>query len=173
MNGFEVEIRAKILQVVSHGAITGWNGSLNDWESVEEGAQRSGRTPERSQWRMVREVFVADTDAEAWRMSVKSHMGRMYREYFLPLLSNFGFFEYLKHDPDVPDSDVTPEYCAKHNWIVGSPDTVARKITEMSEGVGGFGTLLMLGFDYADDADAWHNSLRLLSEEVLPKVAHL
>ena len=143
------------------------------WESVEEGAQRSGRTPERSQWRMVREVFVADTDAEAWRMSVKSHMGRMYREYFLPLLSNFGFFEYLKHDPDVPDSDVTPEYCAKHNWIVGSPDTVARKITEMSEGVGGFGTLLMLGFDYADDADAWHNSLRLLREEVLPKVAHL
>jgi alkanesulfonate monooxygenase SsuD/methylene tetrahydromethanopterin reductase-like flavin-dependent oxidoreductase (luciferase family) len=143
------------------------------WESVEIGAQRSGRTPDRSEWRMVREVFVADTDEEAWRMSVGSHMGRMYREYFLPLLSNFGFFEYLKHDPDVPDSDITPEYCAKHNWIVGSPDTVAEKIEEMSDGVGGFGTMLMLGFDYADDSEAWHNSLRLLSEEVLPRVAHL
>ena len=122
---------------------------------------------------MVREVFVAETDAQAWKMSVESHMGRMYREYFLPLLSNFGFFEYLKHDPDVPDSDITPEYCARHNWIVGSPDTVVEKIEEMSDGVGGFGTMLMLGFDYADDSEAWHNSLRLLSQEVLPRVAHL
>ena len=82
-------------------------------------------------------------------------------------------YEFLKHDPDVPDSDITPEYCATHNWIVGSPETVAEKIEEMSDGVGGFGTLLTLGFDYADDSEAWHESLSLLSEEVLPKVAHL
>ncbi|MDH3977126.1 MAG: lipoprotein-releasing ABC transporter permease subunit [Gammaproteobacteria bacterium] len=35
MNGFEYEIRAKILQVVSHGAITGWDGSLEDWRNAE------------------------------------------------------------------------------------------------------------------------------------------
>ena len=50
------------------------------------------------------------------------------REYFLPLLGSFGFLDYLKHDPAVPDSDVTPEYCAKHNWLVGSPSTVAEKL---------------------------------------------
>jgi hypothetical protein len=77
---------------------------------------------------LVREVFVAETDAEAWKLSVGGMMGRMMREYFLPLLGNFGFLEYLKHDPDVPDSDVTPEYCAKHNWLVGSPATVAEKL---------------------------------------------
>ncbi len=100
-------------------------------------------------------------------------MGRMYREYFLPLLNNFGFFEFLKHDPSVPDSDITPEYCARHNWIVGSPDTVAEKIQQMQADVGGFGCLLVLGFDYVDDSEAWHNSLRLLKEEVLPRVAAL
>ena len=50
-----------------------WPMSLNlnpayvgsHWEAVEAGAARSGRTPKRSDWRMVREVFVADTDAEA------------------------------------------------------------------------------------------------------------
>ena len=56
-----------------------------------------------------------------------SYMGRMMREYFLPLLASFQFTEYLKHTPDVPDSDVTPEYCARHNWLVGSPATVARR----------------------------------------------
>jgi hypothetical protein len=47
---------------------------------------------------MVREVFVADTDEEAFRLSAGSYMGRMMREYFLPLLGQFGFLEYLKHD---------------------------------------------------------------------------
>jgi hypothetical protein len=37
-------------------------------------------------------------------------MGRMMREYFIPLLKEFDFLQYLKHDQNVPDSDVTPEY---------------------------------------------------------------
>ena len=36
MNGFEYEVRAKILNVVSHAAITGWNGRLDDHELVAE-----------------------------------------------------------------------------------------------------------------------------------------
>ena len=143
------------------------------WESVEIGAERAGRVPDRSEWRLVREVFVAETDEEAHRLSVQSHMGRMYREYFLPLLENFGFWEFLKHEPNVPDSDISPEYCAQHNWLVGSPDTVAEKLQAMHDEVGGFGCLLVLGFDYADTPEPWLNSLRLLKEEVLPKVAHL
>ncbi len=143
------------------------------WDAVEEGAARANRIPDRSEWRMVREVFVAETDEEAWKLSVESHMGRMYSEYFLPLLNNFGFWEFLKHNEDVPDSDISPEYCAQHNWIVGSPDTVAEKIATMQENVGGFGCLLVLGFDYMENTEAWLNSLSLLKEEVLPKVAHL
>ena len=72
------------------------------WESVEEGARRTGRTPQRAQWRLVREIFVADTDAEAWRLSVGNMMGRMMREYFLPLLTDVGVVEFLKHDPRSP-----------------------------------------------------------------------
>ena len=118
-------------------------------------------------------MFVAETDAEAWRLSVGGMMGRMMREYFLPLLANFGFLEYLKHHPDVPDSDVTAEYCAQHNWLIGSPATVAEKLERVYDDVGGFGQLLVFGFDYVDNPQAWHTSLRLLMQEVLPKVAHL
>ena len=36
MNGFEYEVREKILQVVSHASITGWDGRLDDYRAVEE-----------------------------------------------------------------------------------------------------------------------------------------
>ena len=73
----------------------------------------------------------------------------------------------------MPDSDVTVEYCASHNWLVGSPKTVAEKLEAIYDEVGGFGQLLVFGFDYEDNPEAWQNSLRLLQQEVLPRVAHL
>jgi alkanesulfonate monooxygenase SsuD/methylene tetrahydromethanopterin reductase-like flavin-dependent oxidoreductase (luciferase family) len=130
------------------------------WDSVEEGARRSGRTPSRADWRLLREIFVADTDEEAWRLSVGAQMGRMMREYFLPLLTNVGVIQFLKHDESVADSDVTPEYCAQHNWLIGSPATVVEKIERMYDEVG-IGSLLLFCFDYSDNPKAWHNSMRL------------
>jgi alkanesulfonate monooxygenase SsuD/methylene tetrahydromethanopterin reductase-like flavin-dependent oxidoreductase (luciferase family) len=118
---------------------------------------------------MVREVFVADTDDEAFRLSAGGMMGRQMREYFLPLLAAFGFTEYLKHDPSVPDSDVTPEYCARHNWLMGSPKTVAERLHRVYEEVGGFGTLLVFCFDYSENPRAWHHSMELLAREVMPQ----
>jgi alkanesulfonate monooxygenase SsuD/methylene tetrahydromethanopterin reductase-like flavin-dependent oxidoreductase (luciferase family) len=100
-------------------------------------------------------------------------MGRMMREYFLPLLKEFEFLQFLKHDQNVADSDVTAEYCARHNWIVGSPATVSEKIARIHDEVGGFGHLLVFGFDYVEHPQAWRHSLELLAQEVLPRVQHL
>ena len=125
---------------------------------------------------MVREIFVADTDEQAWEHSVNGMMGRMMREYFLPLLQAFGFSEYLKEDPTTPDEDVTVEYCAETNWFVGSPQTVAEKIEKVYAEVGGFGHLLLFGFDYSENeqaSEAWHHSMELMAKEVLPRIAHL
>ena len=143
------------------------------WHSVEEGARRSGRSPHRSEWRIVREIFVAETDAEARRWSLENMMGRMNREYFLGLLKDFAFTEYLKHDPSVPDADVTPEYLADHVWVIGSVETVAEKLAQMYKTVGGFGTVLHFIFDYADNPGPWQQSMELLMREVIPRVQHL
>jgi len=143
------------------------------WQAVEEGARRSGRTPHRSDWRVVREVFVADTDAEARRWSVGDMMGRMMREYLLPLFADFQFTPLFKHDPSVPDADLTPEYLVDHGWLVGSVDTVTEKLLQMYDDLGGFGTLLVLGFDYADNPEPWRQSMELLAKQVMPRVAHL
>jgi alkanesulfonate monooxygenase SsuD/methylene tetrahydromethanopterin reductase-like flavin-dependent oxidoreductase (luciferase family) len=146
---------------------------VTHWAAVEEGARRTGKTPKRSDWRVFKEVFVAETDEQAWELSVGGMMGRMMREYFLPLLGQFGYLKYLKHDESVPDSDVTPEYCAKHNWLIGSPETVARKMETIYNDIGGFGGILVFGFDYSDNPNAWHTSLRLLAEQVAPRIRHL
>jgi alkanesulfonate monooxygenase SsuD/methylene tetrahydromethanopterin reductase-like flavin-dependent oxidoreductase (luciferase family) len=142
------------------------------WDSVEAGAARSGRTVSRRDWRTVREVFVADTDEEAWQWSVDNMMGRMNREYFLPLLGAFGFSQFLKEHVD-DDVEVSVEYCAEHNWLIGSPETVATKLEKVYEAMGGFGYLLLFCFDYADNPEPWRRSMELLATEVLPRVEHL
>jgi len=74
-------------------------------------------------------------------------MGRMMGEYFLPLLGNFGFKDYLKHAPDVPDSDVTVDYCARHKLGRRLAVDGSREDRDIYREVGGFGTLLVFGFD--------------------------
>ena len=147
--------------------------SATHWHSVEEGAARTGKTPHRRDWRIVREIFVAETDAEARRWSADNMMGRMMREYLLPLLGDFGFTPLFKHDPDIPDADVTPEYLVDHGWLVGSVDTVTEKLAQMYQDLNGFGCLLHFIFDYADNPEPWRQSMELLTKQVLPRVAHL
>jgi len=143
------------------------------WDVVMEGAASTGRTPNRADWRMVREVLVADTDEEAWKLALGGGMARMTEEYSLTVVRAFGALPFLKHSPEVADSDVTVEYLARTSWLIGSPATVARKIEALYDQVGGFGVLLLLGFDYLDKPDAWRRSLELLATEVRPLIAHL
>ncbi len=143
------------------------------WAAVEAGAKAAGRAADRKDWRIVRNVLVADTDAEAIKLAKEGCMGRMEEDYALKLVKTFGMTGFLKHDPAVPDSDVDIDYMAEHNWIVGSPATVAAKIEAVHQQVGGFGVLLVLGFDYIEHSEAWRRSLELLANDVAPRLKHL
>ncbi len=140
------------------------------WEVYEEAAHAAGRDPNRATWRIVREVFVAETDAEARRWCLEGNMGRQEREYLLPLFRAFDFAQWMTSDPNVTPADLTPEYFVDHGWLVGSVETVTEKLLEMDRQVGGFGTLLVLGFDYADQPGPWRQSMELLAREVMPRV---
>ena len=97
----------------------------------------------------------------------------MMGEYFLPLLKAFGFEEFLAAPDAPPDSAIDVDYCAQHNWFVGSPETVAAKIEKVYSEVGGFGHLLLFCFDYADQPSVWQRSMELLAREVMPQLTHL
>ena len=139
------------------------------WDAVEEGAKRAGRPADRSTWRIARDVYVADTDEQARREAINGTLGRDYRDYFLRLLPKLRGFEMLKVDPAMPDAQVTLEYLCDNIWIVGSPQTVARKIATLSQDVGGFGMVLAIAHEW-QPRDAWERSMTLLAREVLPSL---
>jgi alkanesulfonate monooxygenase SsuD/methylene tetrahydromethanopterin reductase-like flavin-dependent oxidoreductase (luciferase family) len=74
-----------------------------------------------------------------------------------------------KLDPATPDEAVTPEYLLDHLWIVGDVDEVTARLRRLYDEVGGFGTLLVIGHEWLP-GDDWHRSMRLLAEEVLPRL---
>ena len=140
------------------------------WEAVEEGARRVGRQADRGTWRIARDVYVAETDEQARREAIGGTLGRDYRDYFLRLLPKLRGFEMLKVDPAMPDTQVTLDYLCDHIWLVGSPQTVARKIAALSEEVGGFGMLLAIAHEW-QPREGWVRSMTLLAREVLPRLA--
>jgi alkanesulfonate monooxygenase SsuD/methylene tetrahydromethanopterin reductase-like flavin-dependent oxidoreductase (luciferase family) len=139
------------------------------WEAVVEGAARVGRVPDRGEWRIIRDVYVAPTDAEARELAIGGVMGRCWREFLLPIYLGLGLGSFLKLDPSMPDEAVDLEYLADNLWFVGSPQTVADKIQHLQDQTGGFGYLTIISYDAADERETWDRSLRLLMEEVLPR----
>src|SRR5215475_1444058 len=140
------------------------------WDAVKTGTKRAGRIADRTSWRIARDVYVADSDAKARREAIGGTLGRDYREYFLKLLPKLRGFDMLKVDPDMPDAEVTLEYLCDNIWIVGSPETVARKLAKLYQEVGGFGTLLVIAHEWTPRA-AWEHSMRLLVEDVVPRLS--
>jgi len=138
------------------------------WEAVSEGAARTGRSPDRSQWRIIRDVYAAHTDQEARDFAINGMMGRCWEEFLLPLYLELGLGQMLKRSPAMPDSALDLEYLADNLWIVGSPSTVAKRIQTLQEGTGGFGYLLITSYDATDERDSWTESIRLLTESVMP-----
>jgi alkanesulfonate monooxygenase SsuD/methylene tetrahydromethanopterin reductase-like flavin-dependent oxidoreductase (luciferase family) len=138
------------------------------WDAVMKGAQKTGKAPSRAMWRINTPVVVADTDQEAFDLAVNGPTGRCFREYLLPLWTAAGLLPAFKEDPAMADSDVTVEYMARESWLVGSPETVRKKIAALQEKTGGFGCVLATVFDHLEDEAPWFRSLKLMAEKVLP-----
>ena len=139
------------------------------WTSVQEGAERAGRAADRGEWRIARDIFVAETTKEARREALSGVLARDFEQYFRLLIPKGRGMAILKEDPDMPDADVTSEYMLDNVWVVGSPDDVAAQLRELAHEVGGFGMLLAMAHEWTPEGP-WRESMRLLREEVLPKL---
>lgn len=141
------------------------------WELVEAGARSAGRQADRRQWHIARDIFVAPTSALA-RQRAHTVLGRNYITHQRPNRLGTIQMASTKLDPSIPDDAVDVDYLMENVWIVGDPAECAEKIHQLYEESGGFGTFLAITAD-SDDA-AWdHESLRLIMEQVGPRVEHL
>jgi alkanesulfonate monooxygenase SsuD/methylene tetrahydromethanopterin reductase-like flavin-dependent oxidoreductase (luciferase family) len=138
------------------------------WNSVEAGAARSGRTPSRRDWRLVKEVYVAATDDEAKKRAREGAMGRCWREYLLPFYVGAGMGPQFLADPSHSVEELDVDYLIEHSWLVGSPQTVVDKLGALQRRTGGFGALLAVLYDFSTEPEWWDESLQRLVSEVLP-----
>ena len=145
-----------------------------NWESISAGAARGARTPSRTDWRIAKQVYVAETTEQARKEAMQGALARDFSDYWMKLIGNsprgVGTFKY---DPDIPDEDVTPDYMLDNYWIVGDPDHCVEKIREMYDVSGGFGTLLVQTDDWGNGNAQFYRSMELLATEVLPAIEDL
>lgn len=141
------------------------------WDLVAEGASNANREPDRHQWRVARDVFVAPTAALA-RERACATLGRNYEVHQRPSRIGSIQIESTKIDPNMTDDEVTVDYLMEHIWIVGDPQECAQKIRDLYDDCGGFGTLLSIAAD-SDDPEWDHESLTLLHQDVGPLIADL
>ena len=144
-------------------------GGKNGWLPIE-GAAETDRIPNIDDWAVARETFVVDTDKEARDYARNGSMGKSYERYMLKLLlrgnSTNGYFDILKLDADMPDSDVTVDYLIAHVWIVDSMETVTERLQAIRAMSGKFGKPLMIAHDLGEPG-RWNHSAGLLSKTVL------
>ena len=126
------------------------------WQTYSAGATEAGLpAPARTRWRISRSILVADDEARAWDYALdeKSAFSRAY-EYLIAVLSGAKMLHITKHDPEVPDEQVTPEYLIKNLCIIGDVQSCVDQLAGLWETTGGFDTLLMIAHDW-DNRPLW------------------
>lgn len=143
----------------------------DQWQMVEEGAASTGKKADRRQWRVSRDVWVAETSKKA-REEARALLGRNYTQHQFPNRKAAKNLQGSKMDPSMPDEAIDVDYMMEHLWIVGDPQECADRIRQIYEEAGGFGTFLAISQDPDDSAQAFR-CLELLKEEVGPRLADL
>jgi alkanesulfonate monooxygenase SsuD/methylene tetrahydromethanopterin reductase-like flavin-dependent oxidoreductase (luciferase family) len=140
------------------------------WDAYSSSAIAAGNQPRRANWRIARDILIADTNEKARRLALDGVLARDWRDYFIPLLTKGKLLKLAKIDAAMSDDAVTLEYLCDNMWIVGDVETVTAKLRRLYDDVGGFGTLLAIGHEWYP-REEWLQSMQLLATEVVPRLA--
>lgn len=142
------------------------------WDTWEAAAQAKGFATDRARFRVTRDIFIADTDAEAKRLAIASGLGDAWKHYLFPIYKKFNLFEGIIADSgkNIDSSQVDMDFLAEHVWLCGSPETVIRKLQVVAEKTGGWGEIVVNSHDNMDNPAPYFESLQRLATEVAPKL---
>jgi len=150
------------LGLLSIGATTtgGFNALATNWEICTRKAQEHGKTVDRSQWRLVAPMHIAETREQAMA-DIAFGLGK-WIYYFqevgaLPLVP-----------PGVSVEEAARALIEMGLAVVGDPDDAIAQIERLERQSGGFGTLLLMDHNWA----AWERKKRsyeLIARYVMPR----
>jgi limonene 1,2-monooxygenase len=146
----------------------GFDALDSNWAAHMQACAEFGRPVDRSKWRVVASMHLAETKEQA------------YREMEHGVLALCGYFEGMGKRKlpwtDTPRSAIdwwtTNGYPVFGVATVGTPDDALETIRRLSEKTGGFGTFLFLAHNCADWA-ATKRSYELFAEYVMPACKQL
>ncbi len=149
--------------LLSIGATTaaGFDALALHWDVIEAEAKAHGKTVDRSKWRLVGMVHIADT------------MEQAYKDVEYGMEQWFHYFQAVAAFPQmaVPGNNVKEmiEFVNESGFgAIGTPDMAVAQIDRlMKQSNGGFGAYLMLAHNWADPA-ATHKSYELIARHVMP-----
>ena len=142
----------------------GYAALENTWQLVVDQAEKSGRDePDRADWRVLSIIHLADSRDQAIDDCT----------YGLQDFANyFGAAGFVPLSNPTDGAAGTPrefvaEYAGMGNCCIGTPGDAVAYIQDLIDQSGGFGTLLLLGHDWASPEDTI-DSYRLFSQKVIP-----
>jgi alkanesulfonate monooxygenase SsuD/methylene tetrahydromethanopterin reductase-like flavin-dependent oxidoreductase (luciferase family) len=141
------------------------------WANYAEGKKKVGITPNPSEWRVARTVFVADDDkvAAAYGRHDANSPYRFYYKQLQTKLTKAGRHAVFKERLDQPDHEVTYEFVLERLCIYGTVNKVVDQLLALREQVGDFGELVYAGMDWVDKK-LGQRSMELMATEVMPRV---
>jgi alkanesulfonate monooxygenase SsuD/methylene tetrahydromethanopterin reductase-like flavin-dependent oxidoreductase (luciferase family) len=155
--------------IISANIIPTWS-IASHWATYAQACAELGKPARGDNWRVARNVMVAESDAEAQDRFGDDGSNRYFFTYIRDVLARVNVLSILKPRPDMTDEEATAETIMAECVIHGAPATVLDKLVGLRERVGPFGTLLMTGLDWSGPNEARERAaMRLLAHEVMPK----
>jgi limonene 1,2-monooxygenase len=132
------------------------------WDVMEERAQTFGTVADRSKWRLVGLMHIAETREQA------------YRDVEYGILN---WFDYFQHTAAFPQMDVGSSSAVREaiDFVnesglgsIGTPDDAVEQIERLQKQSGGFGCYMTLCHEWANP-EATRRSYELIAQNVFPR----
>lgn len=152
------------LSLLSIGATSagGFNALASNWGIAEDTAREHGQTVDRSGWRLVGPVHVAETREKARenvRFGLERWIDYMTKVAALPLAPP-------------PGADPVEHMISTGFAVIGTPDDFVQQMERLQEQSGGFGCFLNLDHHWADWAET-RRSYELIARYAIPRINQL
>jgi len=136
----------------------GFNALASNWAIAEEQAAQYGKTMDRSGWRLVGPMHIAETREQA-RADVRFGLEKW--AYYFSEIANL---------PVIPvgDGDPIDRMIDSGMAVIGTPDDAAARIQQLLDESGGFGAFLFMAHNWADFATT-KKSYELFARYVAPR----
>ena len=149
---------------VAATTIEGFSALGSHWSVMEEQSTRHGTHVDRSRWRLVAPVYLAETLEQA-RADVRFGL-----EEWLHYFTHVAALPLLPPGLEIDDIDMLIDLFNMSGLaVVGTPDMAVEMIRRLEEQSGGFGTFLITANDWAN-REATLRSYELFARHVIPAV---